>query len=216
MVRNRSIKVFVIVFQAFFLFFLATPANLSAQATISDPVVSCPEKWWAITHPCRAKKAYRITLQSLATTDSLRQSGNFTGPKASERLDAFKHGYWMVCLAATIGSRKAEKLGRAHEKGNYRAFKKGQRKGVSGYHDKASSEMDLWNNAIGIMIASENPGATAETVTEKVMEAIYAGRMRIIRKNEQGDYLNAQGLVIDPDGMQGAWDNGKVLVPSNL
>ena len=37
-------------------------------------------------------------------------------------LDAFKHAFWMARLTQGIGHRASLSLGKAHEKGNYKAF----------------------------------------------------------------------------------------------
>ena len=57
----------------------------------------------------------------------------------------------MARLTQGIGRRAAYSLGKAHEKGNYQTFKNRQLEdGI--LPDKPSSEMDLYNNQIGISI----------------------------------------------------------------
>ena len=110
------------------------------------PKISCPEKRWAVFHPFIAKKSYNLTKETLQVTDSVKNSKILDGDINGGQVDAFKHAYWMALLSQNIKYKKALKLGKAHEKGNYKSFKKSLRKGFQTSQDQRSSEMDLWNN----------------------------------------------------------------------
>ena len=125
--------------------------------------VSYPEKRWAVFHPFIAKKSYILTKEALYVADSIKNSSTLDGDIAGGQVDAFKHAYWMALLSQHIKGRKALKLGKAHEKGNYKSFKKSIRKGFPTSNDKRSSEMDLWNNQKGIQIGLDLTGSSAET-----------------------------------------------------
>jgi len=198
-----------------FFFFSNPHAHLVAQGSEKQPKLSCPEKWWAVCHLFVAKRAYQATLHSLSTTDSIRQSGLLDGDSNGGQTDAFKHACWMAAVSLEVGWRKARRLGRAHEKGNYRSFKKSQRKGIPDTHDKAASNMDLWNNRQGIDIALAYPDASRQNLSEIIIRAIENGKMKIVQKNADGQFLDVEGRVIPHEDLTGKWENGKVLVPSD-
>lgn len=214
MVRNPHIKVVLFRLVTGIFIFLLPSSIVSAQNNMQKQDLSSAEKWWALGHIFIAKKAYRIAIESLNITDSLEQIGFLDGDGSGGQLDAFKHAFWMASLGQEIGERKAKKLGIAHEKGNYRSFKKAIRKGKENNHDKASSDMDLWNNEAGIEIAQANPNASADELIQLINKAILESRMKIILKNKQGQFLDSNGAVIDMGDLKNVWDNGKVLVYS--
>ncbi|MDF1673085.1 MAG: hypothetical protein P1U41_06245, partial [Vicingaceae bacterium] len=86
--------------------------------------LSCPEKWWVIWHPFVAKKAFNVSQLARQKTDSIKQNKILKGNGSGGQVDAFRHTFWMAKLTNEIGWRRAEKLGKAHEKGNYKDYKK--------------------------------------------------------------------------------------------
>ena len=86
--------------------------------------LSNAEKWWVVWHPFKAKRALEVSLKALDITDSIKKEGIIGVDINGGKLDAFKHCYWMAKLSHDIGRKAALKLGRAHEKGNYRSFLK--------------------------------------------------------------------------------------------
>ena len=72
----------------------------------------------------------------------------------------------MACLGTTIGEKASRKLGKAHEKGNYKAFRRG--KTEDGFlQDETAVEMDLYNNEEGLRIARENKDEAFSDLQQK-------------------------------------------------
>lgn len=200
------------------LYICAYSLSLNAQKNhknTSTSKISCPEKRWAIFHPFIAKKSYSLTKEALHITDSIKNTNCLDGDISGGQVDAFKHAYWMALLAQHIKYRKALKLGKAHEKGNHKSFKKNIKKGIQTSHDQKSSEMDLWNNEKGIEIGQEFKGNNLIIIQETIIDSILSGKMKIIRKNSSGQYLDCEGNVIPKDHLVGKWENEKCLVNSN-
>ena len=177
--------------------------------------VTCPEKRWAVFHPFIAKKSYSLTIETLQIADSINNIITLDRDINGGKVDAFKHAYWMALLSQHIKWRKALKLGKAHEKGNYKSFKKSSRKGIKTLHDKRSSEMDLWNNQKGIEIGKELKGNNLMIIQQAIIDSIQSGKMKIIKKNSQGQFLDCEGNVIPLENLIKKWENEKCLVPSN-
>lgn len=173
--------------------------------------LSCSEKWWVIGHPFVAKKALKISLETRQKTDSVKQNKLLNGVGNGDPIDAFRHTYWMAKLTLVIGERKSRKLGKAHEKGNYRDFKKGKKEDGT-LPDKISSEMDLFNNEVGLKIGKEKP----EHIIKKVIEEVKKGNCKIIKKDAQGNFLDCEGNVIPKQKLVGKWENEKCLVDSEF
>lgn len=197
------------------LLFFLTNFNLYSQSvTNSFFELSSPEKWWVIFHPFKAKKALNISKDVLKTTDSIGQLGEIDKDLNGGHLDAFKHSYWMATLALNIGSKPALKLGMAHEKGNYKAFKKSKLE--DGFSpDKLSSDMDMYNNKIGIYLANEYSHLSKVDFIEIVIENIKDGKLKIIKKDTSGNFLNCDGEIIPTEILIGNWENKKCLMASN-
>lgn len=174
--------------------------------------VSCPEKWWAIKHLFVLKKAKKITIETRQVVAQLKKEQVLSGNGNGQQLDAFRHTYWMLRLTQEIGAKKARRLGIAHEKGNYSAFKKNIKEDGE-IPDKISSEMDLFNNEIGISIADT---LTSKNVKEIVITTVQSGKCKIIKKDQQGNYLKCNGSIIHQKELVGKWENEKCLVNSNL
>jgi len=118
----------------------------------------------------------------------------------------------MLRLSQEIGAKKARRLGKAHEKGNYKAFKKNKKEDGE-IPDKISSDMDLFNNEIGIAIADT---LTATNVKKVVISVVQSGKCKIIKKDQQGNYLTCSGSIIQQEELIGKWKNDKCLVNSNF
>jgi hypothetical protein len=175
--------------------------------------LSSPEKCWVVFHPFKAKKAFNITKIALVKTDSLLKENVFTDLNGG-KLDAFKHSFWMASLSQTIGSRASLKLGKAHEKGNYKTFKKNQLE--DGFlPDQKSSEMDLYNNTVGARLGTENKSFTPKELVDIVVSEIQNGTMKVLKKDSLGNFITCDGEIIIKDSLQGKWENNKCLVFSN-
>lgn len=190
--------------------------GLFSQSTIRKfKKLSTPEKCWVFAHPFKAKKAMKITSEVITVVDSVKRSGSIGTDLNGGKLDAFKHAYWMAALSLEIGAKKSLKLGKAHEKGNYREYKK-HRLEDSILPDSASSAMDLHNNVAGIA-ALENGKtfSSAKEVQLKIMNALKKGDLLIIKKDKLGNYLYCDGTFIDTNEWKGKWNIPKCLVSSN-
>lgn len=201
-----------IVFFCLLVFLLGSITN--AQSTKSRfSRLSGPEKCWVIWHPFKAKTALNISLDAIRKTDSLDRDGIIGHDRNGGKLDAFKHSYWMAVMSRQIGEKSALKLGKAHEKGNYKTFKKGKLE--DGFlPDKPSSDMDLFNNEMGVEISSKNSNLTERELISVLIKAIENGDLRILKKTNTV-FLTCQGQVIAEKDLKGKWDNDKCLIPSN-
>lgn len=176
--------------------------------------LSRPEKVWAILHPFSAREALTISEEVLVTTDSLIEAG-IIRDRQGGTADAFKHAYWIALLTREIGARNAWWLGKAHERGNYLEYKKGLRKGKQDLPDRQSSEMDCWNNRIGLNTGIIYAVRSKKEIRRILLVKINMGQMRIIRKNRNMDYLNCSGEIIPGDSLKGKWNTAKCVVPSD-
>lgn len=196
-----------------FILFHGTGA-LAQSAAASYFDLSGPEKFWVITHFLKAKKAFEITSEVLKTTDSVSKTGLLDPDLNGGQLDAFKHGFWMASLTRCIGKKAALKLGEAHEKGNYQDFKN-RRKEDGMVPDKMASEMDLFNNRAGAALALDSSSETAGELVNIIAEAIKAGRLKILKKDNRGNFLDCQGGVLFEEALSGKWETAKCLVDSD-
>lgn len=187
--------------------------NLQAQKKHGFSSLSGPEKWWVIGHPFKVKKALNVSLRTIQIRDSIKSSGIIGTDDNGGELDAFKHTFWMAGLTHSIGPKSALKLGKAHEKGNYKSYLKGDPEdGV--LPDKAASDMDLFNNEQGIRIAGNNPEASETKLISIILDELRSGSLRIIKK-EAGIFLTCDGEPLSKAALIGTWENDKCLVPSN-
>ncbi len=197
-----------------FLLILFSQKVYTQTITKSFFKLSTPEKFWVFFHPFKAKRAFVITEEVLKTTDSISKIGLLDNDINGGQLDAFKHSYWMARLSQTIGVRASINLGKAHENGNYRAFKKGQKEDDF-LPDHPSSEMDLFNNKVGVKIIENNPYLNKSSLISDIIDEVNNGLMRILKKDQQGNFLTCSGEIIPKDSLKGKWENKKCLVDSN-
>ena len=173
--------------------------------------LSGPEKCWVMWHPFIAKKAMKIAEETRKVTKEVMQDKLLNGTGNGNQIDAFRHTFWMANLVIDIGRRRARSLGKAHEKGNYKTYKQGKfEDGV--VPDKISSEMDLFNNEIGIEIGEI---VMPKYIMDEVLDFIKKGRCKIIKTDESGNFLDVEGNVIQEEELKGKWENEKCLVDSN-
>ncbi len=175
--------------------------------------LSCPEKAWVIKHVFIAKKAWKITQYVRSQTDSVQKTNILDKDANGGQVDAFRHAFWMASLSQKINRRKAYRLGKAHEKGNYLDYKKHRLEDGS-FPDKISSDMDLWNNEIGLQIGKTYPCISTDSLQSIVIEQILMGKMKVIKKNKDGFFLDDEGKIIENIKLRGKWENTKVLVNS--
>lgn len=172
--------------------------------------LSCPEKRWVIFHPFVAKKALKVSLEAREITAEIKQQKLLVGTGNGDQIDAFRHAYWMARLAQEIHWRKANRLGKAHEKGNYQQFKKGKLEDDV-LPDKISSEMDLYNNKVGLNLGKLNK---EKELKNEVLNLVKEGKCKIIKTDTEGNFLDEKNNLIPLEELKGKWENRKVLVDS--
>ena len=196
--------------------FLFISLNSFAQSNVKSFFeLSSPEKWWVVFHSFKAKKAFIVSKDAVHITDSIAKTNILGNDKNGGQIDAFKHSFWMASLTRKIGNRSAIKLGKAHEKGNYRTFKKNKQE--DGFiPDKTSSEMDLYNNEVGAQITIDNSELKKEEIIDLIIFEIKNGKMKIVKKDKLGNFLTCEGESIPQKILKGKWENNKCLIYSNI
>lgn len=194
-----------------FLVILSFSNSLLAQNVKSFFKLTRPEKCWVISHPFVAKRAYKATKHALLITQEIKKQNLLDTLENGGRLDAFRHAYWMAVLTHKIGAKKAWKLGKAHEKGNYIDYKR--RKLEEGYMpDSVSMAMDFFNNKMGIEIGKKHE---CDELKNAVISAILEGRMKIIYRDQKLNSLDCNGEILPYEQWIGKWKNNRCLVNSN-
>ncbi len=177
--------------------------------------LSRPEKWWVMMHPFIAKKASEAAKKARIAAKKQKQNPALDSLYNGGRIDAFKHAYWMALMVREMKSKKAKKLGIAHEKGNYLDFKK--RRGEDGaVPTKENNEMDLYNNIAGIKIGEKFSEIPNDSLQKIIIDSIAVGYLKIIKQNEDGIFLDSNGNIILQGNIKGRWETPRVLVPSDF
>ncbi|HQV98768.1 MAG TPA: hypothetical protein PLI47_02455 [Bacteroidia bacterium] len=178
--------------------------------------LSCPEKWWVIGHPFVAGKAFKVTLEARAKSDSLVKNSLLDADSFGGKVDAFRHAYWMARLAQNMKWKKAVKLGIAHEKANLISFKKmkGDEEGV--LPDSISSVMDLFNNQVGFSIGCNFKSASNDEIYNYVIKSLTEGKLKIVYKDVNRNDLDCDGKIVDRKVFFGKWNIPKCLVNSDF
>ncbi|MGQ3677687.1 DUF6973 domain-containing protein [Tenacibaculum discolor] len=172
------------------------------------------QKTWVLLHPFKAKKAFIVSREASRVSDSLRVSPLLDGDHAGGQVDAFRHAFWMALLQQEIGENAARSLGKAHEKDNYKTYK--DRKLEDGViPDQISSEMDLFNNEIGLTLSRKDDNLPKKGLIYRVINAILQGKLKIIKKDKKGNFLTCDDKIISKESLKGKWKNNKCLVNSN-
>ncbi|CAN5196117.1 hypothetical protein BH09BAC5_BH09BAC5_17870 [soil metagenome] len=193
------------------------PVLLSAQSkSKSFAALSAPEKCWVMAHPFVAKKAFNCTQLARKVTDSLSVNGILKDGNGGQ-LDAFRHAFWMSLLVQKMSAHKAEKLGKAHERGNYKDWKKGKEEDNS-RADSIMCVMDLYNNTTGIEIGKSyaaDTNSSKKSLTETILLNVRNGKMVMTKKNAEGFFLDVSGRIIVIAEYDGKWFIPKCIVPSD-
>ena len=176
--------------------------------------LSCAEKTWVVFHVFKAKKAFEVPKEAQRVADSVAKTSLLDGDKNGGQVDAFRHAYWMARLHQEIGKNAALKLGKAHEKSNYQQYKKQQLENGE-IPDKISSEMDLFNNSIGVTYTEKGIPYPKNGLIYRIVNGILAGDYRIIKKDQKKNYLSCDDTIIPKKSLKGKWKNEKCLVNSN-
>lgn len=194
-------------------FLFCTISMFSQSSLKSFFDLSGPKRTWVFFHPFKAKKSLAISKETNKVAASIGKSDLLDGDASGGQVDAFRHAYWMARLSQEIGESAARSLGKAHEKENYLTFKNNKLEdGI--VPDEISSEMDLYNNEQGLKLVSANKNMSKEVLINTIVKAIKSGKMKIIKKDNKGNFLNADGKPISKQSLKGKWKNNKVLVSS--
>ena len=197
-----------------FLLFLVSVSSYGQTNWQKFKKLSGPKKMWVLFHPFKAKKALNVSREANRVSDSIKNSPLLDKDGSGGQVDAFRHAYWMARLRQEIGKNAACSLGKAHEKENYQTYK--ERKLEDGVvPDKISSEMDLFNNDVGLTLTRKGSKTSQKGLIYKIINAIKAGKLRIIKKDKRGNYLTCNGKIISKESLKGKWINNKCLVSSN-
>jgi len=179
------------------------------------PKPSSAEFLWAIFHPFAAIKVKKITRTGNSILHELNIKEKLDNYTAGGKADAFRHVYFMALYAQKIKPKKLIKLGKAHEKSNYRQFRKNKNE-YGEKPDSLSSVMDLNNNKIGIHIGRENKTLEKKELAALVIKDIQNGKALIMKRNEKGEYLDCAGKIIDVKVFEQRWYVPKCLVHSDV
>ena len=173
---------------------------------------SGPLKKWALLHPFKAKKAFKISNEAIKISDSIATTNLLDKDKAGGKVDAFRHAYWMAILQIEIGEKAAFSLGKAYEKANYKSFKNGILEDEISA-DKASKQMDLFNNNMGLTYSFKGDLRSKNGLIYKIVNAIKRGDLKVIKKDSLGNYLTCSGSIISKENLK-KWNNSKCLITS--
>ena len=155
-----------------------------------------------MTHPFIAKKAWQATKVAQKASERQMKNPELDGLKSGGQVDAFRHTFWMALLVREMKMKKALKLGEAHEKSNYLDFKK-NRKEDGTFPDKASKEMDLFNNKKGAEIGIRYTNIHPDSLKNIIIDSILAGKLRIIYRDSALNFLDCSGKIISTDRLKG-------------
>ncbi len=172
------------------------------------------EIFWIITHLFRAYPVWKLSTQVRNIANQHITDPDLDGDYAGGQVDALRHILWMALITQKYGERFARKLGVVHEKSNKLDFKK---KKLEEYQlpDATSMMMDLLNNEIGIELGRGLPDINITQLTEMVKQLVLEGRAWVIKKDNEGNFLDIEGNVIPKNLWLGKWNTPKVLVASN-
>ncbi|MFN8154007.1 MAG: hypothetical protein U0Y08_06925 [Bacteroidia bacterium] len=177
--------------------------------------LSGPEKTWTLLHPFKAGRAWKISRETRQQVEKFCRHTELDTFNHGGKLDAFRHTFWMARLTQSIGPRAALKLGKAHERGNFRQFKKG--KGEDGnVQDSIACVMDLRNNEAGIALGKKHLPTPTDSIAIMVIDLIRTGNLTIMKRNAVGQLCTCEGLLVTlPAGQRRAWALPYCLVRSN-
>lgn len=201
--------------KSIFIFLLTCSISINAQSDFDNFFkLSGPIKTWVIFHPFKAKKSLKISNETNKVADSIKKTNLLDGDSSGGQVDAFRHAYWMARLRQELGKSSARSLGKAHEKDNYITYKKNKLEdGI--VPDEISSEMDLYNNDEGLKLITKGSKTSRNSLIYKIVNAIKQGKMKIIKKDKEGNFLTCDGKIITKEALKGTWKNNKCLVASN-
>ncbi|MGZ3883623.1 MAG: DUF6973 domain-containing protein [Bacteroidia bacterium] len=186
--------------------------QLTASAQLGK--LSCYEKRWALIHPFAALKVKKLYSKNAAVYAAAKNDMALDRYESGGRLDAFRHSFFMAVFAQRVSVRKLRKLGKAHEKGNYRMFRK-HRNEYGELPDSLASVMDLHNNELGFTIGVSDKHLPADQLAQKVTEALKKGEGVYLKRNSNGQYVDCDNKILDPETHKKKWFVPKCLIKTN-
>jgi len=183
---------------------LLLPFSILAQT-------SFPEWKWALLHPIAAIQTQKVVKQCQAhlTSYPVKLDELHAGGQA----DAFRHLFYMAAIAQKIGIKKARKLGLAHEKGNYRAWKKGRFEDGN-FADSLACIMDLRNNDTAFKLIKPNQRMYLMHLSQLMINTIKNGQCWILKFDTLRRRVDCNGEVIPPPNRK-QWNIGGCLIRSS-
>lgn len=169
---------------------------------------------WILTHLFRAYPVWKLSSQVRQIANQHITDPELDGDFAGGQVDALRHILWMALITQKYGARFARKLGVVHEKSNKLDFKK---KKLEEYQlpDATSMMMDLLNNEIGIELGQRLTDVNITQLTEIVKQLVLDGKAWVIKKDNEGNFLDIDDKPIPKNLWLGKWNTPKVLVASN-
>lgn len=117
----------------------------------------------------QARQQFPLSVSSLPAHVSEDRAREWLGTDGHQ--DAFRHAYWSAQLTREFGEEWARAFTTAHE--------------AVPANRPTPEAMDLYNNAVGISIARENPNASQAELATLVKDAIRNGEMVVVGRNGQ-------------------------------
>ena len=185
------------------------------KSKVAFSKLSGQERVWVILHPFIANKVRKLTNEAITVSNEMKTDTTLDGDPSGGQVDAFRHGYWMALLSMKICWHKALSLGKAHEKGSFKKYKRGITDDEGNRPDSVFGEMDLFNNKIGAIIGCNNKDIHKDSIRIIVKNAVLSGQMKIISKNAQGKALDSLGNAIDFSSIENYWKAPKFLIRSD-
>ena len=193
----------------FILFF--SPLFIFSQ---NKRVASGEEKKWALFHPIAALKINAIYKKCISYYEDTKKENSLDRFESGGKLDAFRHIFFMSAFAQKIKIRKIRKLGRAHERGNYKHFLKNiEEQGE--FPDSLASVMDLFNNEVGFKLGSENKKLNLKEVKSLVVTELKKGRGLCFKRNMNGQYVNCNNEIVIKENYLRKWFIPKCLIKTS-
>lgn len=177
--------------------------------------LSRPVRWWVITHPFSAGKAWEIANHAREVSRAMEDHELLDGDGSGGQVDAFRHGYWMALMASEIGPKRAWRLGYDHEKGNKLDYLRNRSTTEKALPTASDCTMDMYNNDAGIRIGMKYGGQSRSDLKKIVLENLLNGYFVIIKKDEQGNPLDCDGNPLEQSEWFHQWENPACLVPSD-
>ncbi len=165
---------------------LFLPVCLFSQTTL-------PELKWSVLHPFAALKVIMVKKQCDRYLEN--HPVELTGPSFGGNKDAFRHLFYMSAIASKIGAKKSRKLGVAHEKGNFRQWKK-KRFEDGSLADSLACVMDLRNNDTAIALTQRYGKLNLTELYQRSLRTIIEGRAWMLLYSTEGKRLNCNKEII--------------------